>query len=167
MQLSLFLYIHVCTLRYEEFNGGYVSSTSCQMNRSMSVAAVTSVRSRPSLNLAHNTTSLLPRQKYTAASRKKHAHDGHHAHAARHNRHRRQQHDRELSLVLCMHVCILRYEEFNGGCMPSPSCLMNRCIPIPAATSVRSRPSLNLANSQHLIPSTTQIHSRFKTKAGA
>jgi hypothetical protein len=30
------------------------------MNRSISVAAVTSVRSRPSLNLAHNTTSLSP-----------------------------------------------------------------------------------------------------------
>ena len=80
-----------------------------------------------------------------------HPHDPqHHRHRHRHQLNAEMQH----SLVLHIHVCALRYEELNRRRMTSFGCTMNRSVSVPAATSVTSRPSLN-------IPSSTKaIHTR-------
>ncbi len=68
---SLVLHIHVCALRYEEFNGQRITFVSCQMNWSFPVPTATSITSHPSLNIPRSTKALHTRQhhNHTAASR--------------------------------------------------------------------------------------------------
>ena len=70
MQHSLVLHIHVCALRYEELNRRRMTSTSCPMNESASLPALTSVTSRPSPNIPRSTKAIHTRQHHnnTAAS---------------------------------------------------------------------------------------------------
>ncbi len=116
MQHSLVLQIHVCALRYEELNRRRMTSSSCQMNWSLTNPVVISVTSRPSLDIPRSKEAL-DQITYTQQLQdnnqnrvRYHAHDPqHHRHRHRHQLNAEMQH----SPVLHIHVCALRYEELN------------------------------------------------------
>ena len=113
------------------------------MNRSLPCPATKSVTSQTSLNLAHiHDTMSQPLQD-------KSTHDTHHADAAYRRRHRHQRRATQRSLVFRIHVCTLRYQEFNNGCVCVFGCQMKRSLPFPDKRSITSQTSTNATLKQN------------------
>ena len=119
------------------------SNRSCGINRSLPCPATKSVTSQTSLNLAHiHDTTQQPLQD-------KSTHDAHHADAAYRRRHRHQRRATQRSLVLRIHVCTLRYQEFNKRYVCVSGCQMKRSLPFPDKRSITSQTSTNATLKQN------------------
>ena len=114
----------------------------------------TRVRSRTSLNHMHKQHHTPPIEDNTSLQlqdRCKYIGDDDDALNLNHRNHGHihREHVQNDSLVFQIDDCPIRDQILNCGCISCFSCRMNRSPPFPAASSVRSRVSLNLTQHKH------------------